>query len=129
MCLDKHFLLYKLPITSYQLQIVNCLLPVAHCQLPVTKWPKNISISSQFSYEFDSIELHSCILLSSYLQNLHHNPKSPDEKIRQKMIKWEQNKYLAFLEEKFGDILKGSKRQVFDPQRHSFSYFRILPKN
>ena len=35
------------------------------------------------------------------------------------MIKWEQNKYLAFLEEKFGDILKGSKRQVFDPQRHS----------
>ena len=27
----------------------------------MTKWPNNISISSQFSYEIDSIELHSCL--------------------------------------------------------------------
>ena len=34
--------------------------------MPITKWPKNISISSQFSYEFDSIELHSCWLFKDF---------------------------------------------------------------
>ena len=49
------------------LTIANGLLPITNCKLPMTKWPKNISISSQFSYEFDSIELHSCSFLLSLL--------------------------------------------------------------
>ena len=40
--------------------IANSLLSITNCKLPMTKWPTNISISSQFSYELDSIELHSC---------------------------------------------------------------------
>ena len=43
--------------------IANSLLPITNCKLPMTKWPKNISISSQFSYELDSIELHSCLYI------------------------------------------------------------------
>jgi len=42
---------YKLPNTNCQIQIANCQL---------LNDQNNISISSQFSYEFDSIELHSC---------------------------------------------------------------------
>ena len=34
---------------SYQLSIAYCPLQIANCQLQFTKWPKNISISSQFS--------------------------------------------------------------------------------
>ena len=56
---------YKLPLTNCQLQMANYQLPITNCQLPITKWPNNhISISSQFSYEFDSIELHSCYQLT-----------------------------------------------------------------
>ena len=44
--------------------IANSLLPITNYKLPMTKWPTNISISSQFSYEFDSIELHSCYQLT-----------------------------------------------------------------
>ena len=45
----------KIPITY-------CKILIAYCKLLQTKWPNNISISSQFSYELDSKELHSCSL-------------------------------------------------------------------
>ena len=51
---------FLLPSANNQLFIANCILPITNCRLPMTKWPNNISISSQFSYELDSIELHSC---------------------------------------------------------------------
>ena len=63
---------YKLPITNGQLQIANYQLPITNCQLPITKWPKNISISSQLSYEFDSIELHFCYFISLQSILLNH---------------------------------------------------------
>ena len=52
---------FMLPSANNQLFIANCLLPITNCWLPVTIWPNNISISSQYSYELDSIELHSCL--------------------------------------------------------------------
>ena len=58
---------FQLPITNFQLLITNFQLPITNCQLPITIWPKNISISSQFSYEFDSIELHSCFTFFPFL--------------------------------------------------------------
>ena len=59
---NRHFGLsnYQLSFFHCLLPITNCLLPITNCRLPMTKWPNNISISSQFSYELDSIELHSC---------------------------------------------------------------------
>ena len=68
----------QVPMTKYQwprdngwlpLTIANGLLPITNCKLLMTKWPKNISISSQFSYELDSIELHSCFLLLKTLNS------------------------------------------------------------
>ena len=56
---------YLFPIVHYQLIISYWLLPIALCQCKILIDQKNISISSQFSYEFDSIELHSCFLSSS----------------------------------------------------------------
>ena len=47
-------------VACCQLPIAYCLLPITNCKLPMTKRPNNISISSQFSYELDSKELHSC---------------------------------------------------------------------
>ena len=58
---------YLFPITSCLLSIINCKMPNANYKFPITKSPKkkNISISSQLSYEFDFIELHSCFPLLS----------------------------------------------------------------
>jgi len=67
--------------------IANSLMPITNYKLPMTKWPKNISISSQFSYELDSIELHSCFklflrkkLLSSPILNCYLNCEEMREK-------------------------------------------------
>ena len=44
--------IYQWSNTYFQLPISNYKLPIAIFHLPNTKWPKIISISSQFSYEF-----------------------------------------------------------------------------
>ena len=58
-------------LTAADMQMPKCKIPItyckiliAYCKLLQTKWPNNISISSQFSYELDSIELHSCFGVS-----------------------------------------------------------------
>ena len=59
-------------------------MPITNCKLPQTKWPNNISISSQFSYELDSIELHSCCRIENKVFWIIHFPR----KKMQESFKW-----------------------------------------
>ena len=55
----------KLPNSNDKLIMTNCqsclIQFIDWFPAPMTKWPNLISISSQISFELDSIELHSCL--------------------------------------------------------------------